>query len=577
MLPSLESFDENPMSFFIDQTSRVFCLRFNRRNEVRFALDFVRRKVSENENDCEFVFPRLRFGLVLKYVAAVLVGFVINLSLTACVAEEANQSTQTDDQPRTATSLPAEVLSEYQRSIVCIASVPKYLYRRLLPIDKENPTPTRIENFSHESLQIQASRFCTGLVWGQSQTVIAPYSALGDPTQHTYFVWHNGYVAQGTLKPVQAEVIVGEPYTNLAALQIADPAFFERLRPLNSASCDDTSKGQVCVRLSCSSNYPADGSVSVDDGIVMNLHRSIQDSSRLDRMENGVIEKSSIYAHGGTFQTNHADYFDMAGAIFASATGKLVGVSVDRNESNQLALNGSFALPTDRVFVRIADAIVTGKQPQFGFLGIQPGHVEESLQRKNLRGVAIDNLIQGMPGEQAGLKVGDVITHVGGRPLEARDALFRELAAFAPGRQVDLTVRRVRGGDIVFADTSVSLSKRYVATFRPAFTLQGEEKWNGAIVDYATAIPLDLLFAYYSRYSSFVPQSVVIVDVDPGSVAWDAGLRIGHRIIAVNGQSIDKPADFAQAIAGKNGMITLDIHDLQGRSKSINIMNDVKR
>ncbi len=171
-------------------------------------------------------------------------------------------------------------------------------------------------------------------------------------------------------------------------------------------------------------------------------------------------------------------------------------MSVDPLEANLMHIDGAHALPTDRVFRRVAHSLRNGKLPEYGFLGIQPTFVEQSLQRRNLRGTYVYSVIEGMPGERAGLRVGDVITHIGDRALESRDAIFRELSAYEPGEAVRLVVRRPRTTELLHVDTEVVISKRYMATSRRAYTKTPEARWFGAIVDYATAFLLSFFFSF---------------------------------------------------------------------------------
>jgi S1-C subfamily serine protease len=175
-----------------------------------------------------------------------------------------------------------------------------------------------------------------------------------------------------------------------------------------------------------------------------------------------------------------------------------------------------------------------------------------------------------MPGEQAGLRVGDVITHIADNEIESRDAIFRELAAYAPDVPIAFTVRRPRGSDILHVDTSVVLSKRYMSTKRPAFTLEPQTTWHGAVIDYATAFPPELLFQFYSRYSGFEPRALAVVAVEPKTEAWEAGFRLGQQILAINGQHVETPEDFYR-LATPEGQAIVRVRDFQGRELTISI------
>lgn len=302
-------------------------------------------------------------------------------------------------------------------------------------------------------------------------------------------------------------------------------------------------------------------------GSVTALKRSVVNESASGDAHS---DQTTLYGHAGTFQTSHTNYTDMSGSAIINIHGEVIGMSIDPIESTIVHSSGSFALPTDRIFRRIANALRAGKLPEFGFLGIQPNFVEQGLQRRQLRGALVASVIDGMPGDTAGLRVGDVITQIGDKALESRDAIFRELAAYGPGDNVPLTVRRPRASDILHVDTEVVLSKRYVTTKRPPFTKIPQQRLNGALLDFATAFPPELLFQYYTRYNNFDPSSVAIMDVSPRSEGWEAGLRVGQKILSIDGERISSPQQVYTLVEGKQ-QFEVTIQDLQGRVSSVRL------
>jgi Do/DeqQ family serine protease len=118
-----------------------------------------------------------------------------------------------------------------------------------------------------------------------------------------------------------------------------------------------------------------------------------------------------------------------------------------------------FAIPVDRAKKVIQDILRYG-QVHTAWIGAVTATVtpEESkrLGLKTAKGALVARVFGGSPAEAAGLKAGDVITAVGDRPVDSREAFSTYTATAAPGQAIPLTVTRgssttrptVRAGDV---------------------------------------------------------------------------------------------------------------------------------
>ncbi len=80
----------------------------------------------------------------------------------------------------------------------------------------------------------------------------------------------------------------------------------------------------------------------------------------------------------------------------------------------------------------------TDSLPRRGVLGAAVGHPLASWRE----GAVVGNVAPGGAGEKSGLRSGDVVTQVAGRPVSGPPALWAELARQTTGREFDLVVRR---------------------------------------------------------------------------------------------------------------------------------------
>jgi S1-C subfamily serine protease len=168
-----------------------------------------------------------------------------------------------------------------------------------------------------------------------------------------------------------------------------------------------------------------------------------------------------------------------------------------------------------------------------------------------------EGVVPGTPAAAAGLKAGDVITHVEGRPVADSVELIRHVSGLVADSQITLKIQR--GGDATrpgrAMNVPVKLSKKRVEGPRPGFAEFAEPTWRGLRVDYATASPQ---FREQSR--DLDPAGCVgVVAVERESAAWKAGLRSGDFISHLAQQRVTTPREFYDATASLEGDVTLKL------------------
>jgi len=158
------------------------------------------------------------------------------------------------------------------------------------------------------------------------------------------------------------------------------------------------------------------------------------------RVSNGAI------SYLGSFDANWEYVLELAimttamnpglgGGPLLDTRGRVVGiVSLNLNEIGRFAL----AIPTDH-YLDARDAFLAGRQQGAGtraWLGIFCYAMKDH--------VVIAGLLPGGPGEQAGLKTGDVILAVDGQDIADRLSLYRQLWLHRAGEEVTLKIFRGR-------------------------------------------------------------------------------------------------------------------------------------
>jgi serine protease Do len=155
-------------------------------------------------------------------------------------------------------------------------------------------------------------------------------------------------------------------------------------------------------------------------------------------------------------------------------------------------------------------------------------------------GVTISSVTPAGPAEKAGLKVGDTITSVDGKPIKDGNELVTEISARKPGTRA--TLGYVRGGKS--GDASVTIADRA----KLFASNDGDEQDESA-----AGKPAESKFGLSVRNVSpdiaerlQVPagKGVIVQDVKPGSFAEDAGVSRGDVILEINKTPVNNEDDF---------------------------------
>jgi S1-C subfamily serine protease len=229
--------------------------------------------------------------------------------------------------------------------------------------------------------------------------------------------------------------------------------------------------------------------------------------------------------------------------------------------SDAAALPGSekpagFAIPVNDAFRHVLQQLKLGRKVAYGFLGVAP----DERYDKEAGGVPIINVVHGTPASGK-LETGDIVTHIGSARLTSPGDLILRVAEYPAGDTVQ--VRLLREGRAM--NQSIVLSKKFIRTARPAIATVEQPNWRGVTVDFSTAHP---------RFVELSPDAdnegcVVVVDVDPDSPGWKAGLRSGVFISHVGQKRVTSPEDFYAAVDKDMELVRLQPATQFGRANAI--------
>jgi serine protease Do len=312
----------------------------------------------------------------------------------------------------------------------------------------------------------------------------------------------------------EAELIGGDAKTDIALLKIDDG-------DLPEAKLGDSEKLRVGeMVLAIGSPFSARLGNTVTHGIVSGLGRS---GMQLSTYENYIQTDASINPGN-------------SGGALVNLDGEVIGIN-SAILSRSGGSNGiGFAIPIDLAKKVMNDLISEGRVIR-AWLGVTIQELNqdlaESLDLNNIKGILISDVVEDSPAEKAKLQSGDVIIKVNDDEVATPAELQINISSRSPGETVKLTL--IRDGKTKLV--SVKLDE-----------LPGDDEIVQADTDEGD---LDLGFSVRSnnddiarQYGLDTKKGVVIINVEPGSEAYQKGVRDGDRIITLEGKTIKDMNDF---------------------------------
>ncbi len=428
-----------------------------------------------------------------------------------------------------------EAISSAEKSVVAIARV-----RRPEAGDqKQDLDPTDPDFIPNE--------YASGVVVGADGLILTNYHVLGDPEKNDYFVW----VQRRPYKVLQVQkvdkVVAGDPWTDLAVLRIDA----ENLQPVRYGDVTKLRKGMIVLVLGNPYAIARDGEASAGWGILANTGRKATPRTR--SLEAGS-QRETLYHSGGLLQLDARLNLGTSGGAVLNLKGEMIGLVTAQTPLDGADQSAGFAIPADQVFRRTVEHLKAGRKIQVGFLGVSVRPLDIKQHHLGYKGVRIDQVLAGSGADRAGMRIGDVITHVDDHSVQVRNDLFHYLGGLAPETKVRFDIRRGQSASSAGEEKKLEavLSKRYSELAGPAYSELADPNWRGIRVDYATAMPPRL-----SGQPSDPLGCVAVVHVQLDSSAWKSGLRAGAYVSHVGKTRVENPLQFYRLVQGRDAEVTL--------------------
>ncbi len=253
-----------------------------------------------------------------------------------------------------------------------------------------------------------------------------------------------------------------------------------------------------------------------------------------------------------------------SGGALVNVRGELIGINTailsgGSAEGQGGSIGIGFAVPINLARAVMDQIIKTGKVTR-AYMGIVPQDVTAPIARAfalpgQPRGIIVGSVEPNGPAARAGIKQGDILLEMNGRPLPDVGEFRIQIGLMAPGS--DVTFRVFRNGaeqNITVKLGAMPANEGQPQRRRPA---DGGTAPGSAL----QGLSVDTLTPDIARQIG-VPantRGVVITDVEEGSPAADTGLQRGDVIMEVNRKPVGNVEEFAAAVraAGKQTLLLL--------------------
>jgi serine protease Do len=236
-----------------------------------------------------------------------------------------------------------------------------------------------------------------------------------------------------------------------------------------------------------------------------------------------------------------------------------------------------FAIPI-KMARQVADQLRKTGRVIRGYLGLYGQNVTpeiaELLNLAEPNGVLVAQIEPNSPASRAGLRRGDVILEVDGRPIGSYDTFRNAVALMRPGTTIELLVWR--NGRT--SEMSLTLGERPSEREQARERQPQEEEQAPQEAQQTLGIAVrNLTRALAQRFGYPPGEGVLVTAVSPGSSAAAAGIRPGDLIVSVNGRTVTSTEEFAKAIrqARPSGRALLLVQ--RGRGSQFVVVNFDRR
>lgn len=341
------------------------------------------------------------------------------------------------------------------------------------------------------------------------------------------FVLTNNHVVNGANKikvqlndgrEFEAKLIGRDEQTDVALIQLNDA---KNLTQIRVADSDRLKVGDFAVAI----GNPFGLGQTATSGIVSALGRS---GLNLEGLENFIQTDAAINRgnSGGALVNLNGELIGLNTAILSSAGGN-IGIG--------FAIPGNMALNLAQQLIQFGEV----KRGQLGIKGTEmTADMAKAFKVDVQRGAFVNEVLAGSAAAKAGIKAGDIITSIDGKPVTSFAELRVKIGTTAPGQEVKVGLLR-EGKPLTLSVKLDNSSQSAVSAEQLAPALKGAALSDGAATDGSKGVKVD--------------------SVEKGSSAALSGLQKDDVIIGLNRTPVQNLAELRKLLEAKPPLLALNI------------------
>jgi len=328
-----------------------------------------------------------------------------------------------------------------------------------------------------------------------------------------------------------ARLVGTDPGTDIALLQIDA----KDLKAVPIGNSDAVEVGDFVIAI----GNPFGLGQTVTSGIVSALGRS---GLNVEGYEDFIQTDASINPgnSGGGLITLDGELIGINSAIISPGGGN-VGIG--------------FAVPSNMAKAVMQQLLQFGEVHR-GRLGIGIQEVTpalaNALKLSVNEGAVVTSVESGSPAERAGIKAGDVIVALNGKPITGASSLRNRVGLMPAGEKVQIGL--VRDGKQKTITAQIEAAPQATAQ-QPESAPDSAQ--GGIALQQLRGVEFTNLDRTHPAYGKV--SGVLVSRVDSDSVAWRAGLRQGDIVIAVNWETTRSVAELEKALGSAGSSFALQV------------------
>jgi serine protease Do len=308
----------------------------------------------------------------------------------------------------------------------------------------------------------------------------------------------------------------------------------DNLPSVRLGNSDQARIGQWAIAIGNPFGYAVQSSKpTLTVGVVSALDRSLPVAVGVGRDYSGLIQTDAAINPGNS------------GGPLVDIKGEMIGINVAIFSTTGGYQGVGFAIPINAA-KEILDTLIEGRKVLYGWLGVSVQDIDDNLAEyfnlPNKEGVIVAKVLPDSPAQKGGLKEGDIIRRFDNKNVQDLKSLLRIVSRTEVGKNV--TIRVVRDREEI--PVSVKIGERPSGIEDDVSKPEDENTWRGLEVANITA---DIA----RRYRIDQISGIIVIDVESGTPAHEAGIEPGDIIDRINNKPLSNTDEFHSIVSSIKG------------------------